>query len=96
MFCSFSLVAARLLNEKINGVISNKILLSDIETFVDVLSEMSVSERVKNFFIAKSRADILVSALICVGGLMRHLGHSELLHTFNNLRYGVIINEHKK
>ncbi|MBE6414407.1 MAG: hypothetical protein E7035_07650 [Verrucomicrobiaceae bacterium] len=91
-----AVVAARLLNEKINGVISNKILLSDIETFVDVLSEMSVSERVKKFFIAKSRADILVSALICVGGLMRHLGHSELLHTFNNLRYGVIINEHKK
>ena len=57
---------------------------------------MSIAERVENFSIAKSRADILVSALICVGGFMRHLGHSELLHTFYNLRYGVIINEHNK
>ena len=91
-----AVVAARLLNEKINGIISNKISLTEISKFVEVLSEMSVAERVENFSIAKSRADILVSALICVGALMRHLGHSELLHTFNNLRYGVIIDEHKK
>ncbi len=91
-----AVVAARLLNEKINGIFSNKISLENIENFIEVLSSMSIAERVENFSIAKSRADILVSALICVGGLMRHLGHSELLHTFNNLRYGVIINEHKK
>ncbi len=91
-----AVVAARLLNEKINGIISNKVSLTEIYKFVDVLSAMSVTERVEKFSIAKSRADILVSALICVGALMRHLGHSELLHTFNNLRYGVIIDEYKK
>ncbi|MBO5254575.1 MAG: hypothetical protein J6B07_01985 [Opitutales bacterium] len=91
-----AVVAARLLNEKINGIFSNKISLENIENFIEVLSSMSIAERVENFSIAKSRADILVSALICVGGFMRHLGHSELLHTFYNLRYGVIINEHKK
>ena len=91
-----AVVAARMLNQKLNGVSSNIITLADIGAFAELLAKMTVAERVEKFLLAKSRADILVSALLCVRALMRRAGHKTLLHTFNNLRYGIILDDYGK
>ncbi len=90
-----AVAAARLMNEKINNVKSNKILVSEIERFVEILAPMSVEERISKFGVSKSRADILVAAFVCIIELAKKLDIGEIFHTFHNLRYGVIFEESK-
>lgn len=91
-----AVVAARMLNEKINSVVSNKISVSQIRRFIEILAPMSVQERSDTFGIAKTRADILVPAFICIAKLAQKLGVEEIYHTFNNLRYGVLLDSFKE
>ena len=86
-----AVAAARLLNEKINSVRSNIVPRRCLREFAAVLSRMTVAERAEKFSIAKSRADILIPALLCIDALLERFGRDSLLHTFNNLRYGIIL-----
>lgn len=86
-----AVAAARLLNEKINSVRSNIVPRGCLCEFASILSRMTAAERAEKFLIAKSRADILISALLCVDALLERSGREYLLHTFNNLRYGIIL-----
>ncbi len=86
-----AVAAARLMNEKINAIKSNKISVSEIERFVEILAPMPVDERIAKFGIPKSRADILIAAFVCIIQLAKKLKFNEVYHTFNNLRYGLIL-----
>ena len=90
-----AIVAARMLNEKINSIASNKISVLQIRHFIEILASMSIQERSDSFGIAKTRADILVPAFICITKLAQKLGVEEIYHTYNNLRYGVLLDSFK-
>lgn len=87
-----AVVAARLMNEKINAIKSNKISVDQIKEFIQILSSMSVQERSERFKIARNRADIIVPAFLCIVALAKRLSITEIFHTFHNLRYGLILN----
>ncbi len=86
-----AVAAARLMNEKINAIKSNKITVSEIERFIEIIEPMPVEERIAKFGVPKSRADILVAAFVCIVQLAKKLKFKEIYHTFNNLRYGLIL-----
>ena len=88
-----AVVAARLMNEKINGKQSNKITIAEIERFIEILLPMSVETRAERFGIARNRADIIVPAFLCITALAKRLNKAEIFHTFHNLRYGLILND---
>lgn len=68
----------------------NEISLKDLDLMANILAELSASERSEKYGIPRARADIVVAAFVCVSEVMRALGIKELLHTFRNLRYGLV------
>ena len=49
--------------------------------------------RAEKFGVSAGRCDIVPAAFACICTLMERLGAMELVHTFCNLRYGVLLSK---
>ena len=87
-----SVVAARFMKQKLglDGA-ENIISIDDIHACYDAVCGLSVEQRVEKFAITRNRADIIVSAFASIIELMDFLQMKELVHTFCNIRYGLIL-----
>ncbi len=87
-----AVVAARLMKKKLAlAGVENEIHFDDIKNFYDIIASLTLNERVEKFSISENRADILPAAFACIIELMDFMEVKKLIHTFCNLRYGVLI-----
>lgn len=92
-----AVVAARLMKQKLGlGGAENSLSLADIQMCYDAVAPLASSERVEKFSVPAGRADILPAAFACIIELMRYLRKTSLIHTFNNMRYGLVLAESRK
>lgn len=92
-----AVVAARLMKQKLGlGGAENSLSLADIQKCYDAVAPLAPSERVEKFSVPAGRADILPAAFACIIELMRYLRKISLIHTFNNMRYGLVLAESRK
>ncbi len=87
-----AVVAARLLKKRL-GLLGAEyeISLEDMQTMFAEVSKLSSFERVEKFGISASRADIVPAAFLTIICLMCFLKSPKLIHTFCNIRYGIIL-----
>lgn len=92
-----AVVAARLMKSKLGlAGRENSLSLDDIQKCYDAVAPLSPVERVEKFSVPAGRADILPAAFACIVELMRYLRKDSLVHTFNNMRYGIVLAESRK
>lgn len=92
-----AVVAARLMKQKLGlGGAENSLSLADIQKCYEAVAPLSPSERVEKFSVPAGRADILPAAFACITELMRYLRKDRFVHTFNNMRYGIVLAESRK
>ena len=69
----------------------NIITRLDFQNMLNVLAKTDSFTRSSNFGIPKGRADIIPAGFVCIMALMDYLSAEKLLHTYNNIRYGIIL-----
>ncbi|MBQ6534300.1 MAG: hypothetical protein IJI37_03950 [Opitutales bacterium] len=91
-----AVVAARFMKKMFfDAGAENEIPLDILKKCYAVVSSMSAAERVEKLRISAGRADIIPAAFACIISLMEFLGKETLVHTFHNLRYGIILSKEK-
>lgn len=87
-----AVVAARLMKEelKLAGQ-ANIISVADMEKMLAILAPLSAQERIHLYAIHDGRADIIPAAFAVIIALMKYLKVDSLVHTFYNIRYGIIL-----
>lgn len=89
-----AVVAARLLKKAMNlGGTENEITVSQMREMLQAISPLTVGERVSKYEISAGRADIVPAAFVVITELMDYLGRDTLVHTFHNIRYGLILSD---
>ena len=89
-----AVVAARLLKKAMNlGGAENEITVSQMREMLHAISPLTVEERVSKYEISAGRADIVPAAFVVITELMDYLGRDTLVHTFHNIRYGLILSD---
>lgn len=89
-----AVVAARLLKKAMNlGGTENEITVSQMREMLQAISPLTVEERVSKYEISAGRADIVPAAFVVITELMDYLGRDTLVHTFHNIRYGLILSD---
>ena len=92
-----AVVAARLMKQKLGlGGAENSLSFADSQKCYEAVAPLSPSECVEKFSVPAGRADILPAAFACIIELMRYLRKDRLVHTFNNMRYGLVLAESRK
>lgn len=87
-----AVVAARFLKKAMNlGGAENEITVSQLREMLCAISPLTPEERVAKYEISAGRADIVPAAFVAIIGLMEYLGRDTLVHTFHNIRYGLIL-----
>ena len=87
-----AVAAARFMKAKmgLKGA-AHVISLCDVQKCFEAVAPLSERERTEKFSISPGRADIIPAAFACIIELMRRLGKGELIHTFHNMRYGIVL-----
>ena len=89
-----AVVAARFLKKAMNfGGAENVITVSQMREMLSAVSPLTVEERVLKYEISAGRADIVPAAFVAIIELMDYLGRDALVHTFHNIRYGLILSD---
>lgn len=92
--CGGTLVFLRLLLEDSNGKESSQISLSNVEFYLEKMFSLSLEERIAGFpKLPADRADVFPFGLLSVACAMKYLGHQRLIHSFHNLRHGLIFQQ---
>ena len=87
-------MAARFLKKAMNfGGAENVITVSQMREMLSAVSPLTVEERVLKYEISAGRADIVPAAFVAIIELMDYLGRDSLVHTFHNIRYGLILSD---
>ena len=87
-----AVVASRFMKQKLGLCGAENILsIDDMRACYDAVCGLSVEERIEKFAITRNRADIIPSAFASIIELMDFLRKKELIHTFCNIRYGIIL-----
>ena len=71
----------------------NVITLPQMRTILMKVCAATAAERAEKFGVSAGRCDIVPAAFACICALMERLGAAELIHTFCNLRYGVLLSK---
>lgn len=87
-----AVVASRMMKKRLGlSGAENLVSLSDMKTMIGLVCAETDFGRSEKFGIDAARADIIPAAFVVIAALMEHLGVSEMIHTFSNLRYGVLL-----
>lgn len=71
----------------------NVITLPQMRTILMKVCAVTADGRAEKFGVSAGRCDIVPAAFACICALMERLGAMELVHTFCNLRYGVLLSK---
>lgn len=89
-----AVAAARIMKRSMNFTSPENILsLAEFKYMLDLLLNMQAKDVALKFGISQSRAEIVPAAFACVIGLLEFLGADSFVHTFRNLRYGLIMDD---
>lgn len=69
----------------------NIITLEQLRFISQKICAATSVERAQNYAVSAGRTDIVPAAFATICALMQKLGAQEIVHTFNNLRYGIIL-----
>ena len=89
-----AVAAARIMKRSMDFSTPENILsASEFKYMLGLISGLSAGGIASKFGISENRAEIIPAAFVCVLALMEFLGRDSLIHTFRNLRYGLIVSD---
>lgn len=87
-----AVAAARIMKRSMNFSSPENVLsVSEFKYMLDLLSNMPAEDVACKFGISRSRAEIVPAAFVCVIALLEFLKIDCFVHTFRNIRYGLIM-----
>lgn len=87
-----AVVAARFAKKALGlGGDENRISLSQMRGLFDGVCALGAEGRAREYGVDVGRTDIVPAAFACICALMEKLGAREIVHTFCNLRYGLVL-----
>lgn len=87
-----AVVAARFAKKALGfGGEDNVITFDQMRMLLDAVCSCDSDTRERKYSVSKGRTDIVPAAFACIYALMRKLGAPSVMHTFCNLRYGLVL-----
>lgn len=87
-----AVVAARFAKKALGlGGEDNVITFDQMRMLLDAVCSCDSDTRERKYSVSKGRTDIVPAAFACICALMRKLGSPSVMHTFCNLRYGLVL-----
>ena len=87
-----AVVAARFAKKALGlGGEDNVITFDQMRMLLDAVCSCDSDTRERKYSVSKGRTDIVPAAFACICALMRKLGAPSVMHTFCNLRYGLVL-----
>jgi len=89
---AFAVARALIAGQKRSAIESNKATLSltEISALKQKLTQLTLAERKALPNLPAARADIIPTALITIEQVLQSAQHESLIHSFYNLRYGIV------